>query len=81
MISKMYTIYTQNSCGYCHMAKNLLNDYNIPFIEISLDHDNDARKMLKGMNCKTVPQIFNGELHIGGFTELRESFNESHSTC
>jgi len=37
--------------------------------------------MLKEMDCKTVPQIFNGELHIGGFTELRESFNESHSTC
>ena len=63
------------------MAKNLLNDYNIPFIEISLDHDTEARVMLKELECKTVPQIFDGELHIGGFTELRESFNESHSTC
>tara|TARA_R110001592_G_scaffold3009_1_gene16785 strand:- start:404 stop:583 length:180 start_codon:yes stop_codon:yes gene_type:complete len=54
------------------MAKNLLNDYNIPFVEVSLDHDQDARKMLKGMNCKTVPQIFNGKLHIGGYTELKQ---------
>ena len=68
----MYTIYTQNSCGYCQMAKNLLNEQKIDFLEISLDHDNDARKMLKGMECKTVPQIFNGELHIGGYTELKQ---------
>ena len=68
----MYTIYTQNSCGYCHMAKNLLNENKIEFIEISLDHDQDARKMLKSMECRTVPQIFNGELHIGGYTELKQ---------
>jgi glutaredoxin len=68
----MYTIYTQNSCGYCHMAKNLMNENKIDFLEISLDHDNDARKMLKGMKCRTVPQIFNGELHIGGYTELKQ---------
>ena len=68
----MYTIYTQNSCGYCHMAKNIMNEHNISFIEISLDHDYQARTMLKGMKCKTVPQIFNGELHIGGYTELKQ---------
>jgi glutaredoxin 3 len=68
----MYTIYTQNSCGYCHMAKNLLNEQKIDFIEVSLDHDQDARRMLKSMECRTVPQIFNGELHIGGYTELKQ---------
>ena len=68
----MYTIYTQNSCGYCHMAKNLLNENKIEFIEVSLDHDQDARRMLKSMECRTVPQIFNGELHIGGYTELKQ---------
>ena len=71
MIPPLYTIYTQNSCGYCHLAKNLMNEQGIAFIEISIDHDQDARKMLKDMNCKTVPQIFDGELHIGGYTDLR----------
>jgi glutaredoxin len=28
--------------------------------------------MLKSMECRTVPQIFNGELHIGGYTELKQ---------
>ena len=68
----MYTIYTQNSCGYCHMAKNLMNEQNISFIEISLDNDTEARVMLKEKKCRTVPQIFNGELHIGGYTELKQ---------
>ena len=68
----MYTIYTQNSCGYCHMAKNLLNEQKIDFIEVSLDHDQEARIMLTEMKCRTVPQIFNGELHIGGYTELKQ---------
>jgi len=54
------------------MAKNLMNENKIDFLEISLDHDNDARNMLKSMECKTVPQIFNGELHIGGYTELKQ---------
>ena len=67
----MYTIYTQNSCGYCHLAKNLLNEHKIPFVEVSLEHDDKARIMLKEMKCRTVPQIFNGELHIGGYTDLR----------
>jgi glutaredoxin 3 len=53
------------------MAKNLLNEQKIDFIEVSLDHDKEARVMLKEMKCRTVPQIFNGELHIGGYTELK----------
>ena len=61
----IYTIYTRPLCGYCDAAKELMKECNISFNEISIDHDQDARKMLKDMNCKTVPQIFDGELHIG----------------
>ena len=71
----MYTIYTQSRCGFCDAAKNLLNERSIAFIEISLDHDQEARIMLKEMKCKTVPQIFDGELHIGGYIELTEYLN------
>ena len=67
----MYTIYTQSRCGFCDAAKNLLDEHGITFIEVSLEHDQEARIMLKEMKCKTVPQIFDGELHIGGYTDLR----------
>ena len=68
----IYTVYTQSRCGFCDAAKNLLEDSGIAFTEISIENDQDARIMLKDMGCKTVPQIFNGELHIGGYTELKE---------
>ena len=68
----IYTVYTQSRCVFCDAAKNLLEDSGIAFTEISIEHDQDARIMLKDMGCKTVPQIFNGELHIGGYTELKE---------
>ena len=71
----IYTVYTQSRCGFCDAAKNLLEDSGIAFMEVSLDYDKEARTMLKDMGCKTVPQIFNGELHIGGYTELREYLN------
>ena len=77
MIPPLYTIYTQDSCGYCHLAKNLMNDNGIAFIEVSLEHDQEARIMLKEMKCRTVPQIFNGELHIGGYTELVDYLNQA----
>ena len=67
----IYTIYTQSRCGFCDAAKNLLDEHGIAFMEISIEHDQEARIMLKEMKCTTVPQIFDGELHIGGYTELR----------
>ena len=73
----IYTIYTRPLCGYCDAAKELMKECNISFNEISIDHDQDAKKMLKDMNCKTVPQIFDGELHIGGYTELVDYLNQA----
>ena len=52
MIPPLYTIYTQSRCGFCDAAKNLMTEQGIAFIEISLDHDQEARIMLKEMKCK-----------------------------
>jgi len=47
---------------------------NITFMEISIDHDNQARTMLREEGHKTVPQIFdNDNNHIGGFDELKKA--------
>ena len=54
-----------------------MNDKGIAFIEVSLEHDQEARIMLKEMKCRTVPQIFDGELHIGGYTELVDYLNQA----
>jgi glutaredoxin 3 len=67
-------IYTTRSCPYCRMAKELLQKRNLAYEEISVDEDFEARaEMLEKANGRrTVPQIFFGDMHIGGCDELYE---------
>ena len=70
---KKVTIYTGPMCNYCSAAKNLLNKKKINYEEIDIGYDEKKREeMLKKSNgAKTIPQIFIGEKHIGGYVELR----------
>ena len=64
-------MYTANPCPYCLYAKRLLNERNIAFIEQDLTGDFEGRKNLINRTGKrTVPQIFFGDHHVGGFEEL-----------
>lgn len=65
-------VYTSVPCGYCNAAKSLLNQLNLPFEERDLTGDSAARmELMQKTGQRTVPQIFVGEVHVGGFTELR----------
>ena len=65
-------IYSSSLCGYCYQAKNLLKKKNISFQEIDVDEDFNKRKEMisKSNGRKTVPQIFFGDIHIGGCDDL-----------
>ncbi len=64
-------VYLTTWCGYCRAAKQLLKKRGIPFEEINLDGDSDGRRELAGRTGqRTVPQIFAGETHVGGFDDL-----------
>ena len=68
---KTVRIYTKSTCGYCHMAKRLLDNENIPFEEIDVTFDSEKhQEMIELSGRYTVPQVFIGEQAIGGFTEL-----------
>ena len=67
----MYVIYTQKTCGFCVMAKELLEAHSQQYTEIAIDEDDEAKKYVKGF-AKTVPQIFCKEQLIGGYEELYE---------
>ena len=60
-------------CNYCSAAKHLLNKKKINFEEIDIGYDDEKREeMLKKSNgARTIPQIFIGEKHVGGYVELR----------
>ena len=65
-------IYSSSLCGYCYQAKTLLKRKNILFQEIDVDEDFNKRKeMIAKSNGRTsVPQIFFGDIHIGGCDDL-----------
>ncbi|HIG79597.1 MAG TPA: glutaredoxin 3 [Cycloclasticus sp.] len=64
-------IYTTEFCPYCVHVKRLLNHKNIEFTEIDVGKEPRKRaEMMQKSQRTTVPQIFNGTIHIGDCTEL-----------
>ena len=66
------TIYTSQLCGYCHAAKRLLNSKDVSYDEIDVMINPDKRQemMQRAHGRHTVPQIFIGDTHVGGFDDL-----------
>jgi glutaredoxin 3 len=69
---KPVTLYTTISCGFCRRAKEFLQERGVPYTEIDVTGDDAAREKLveKARGMRTVPQIFIGEHHIGGYTDM-----------
>ncbi len=65
-------IYTTRYCPYCHAAKALLKSKGAAFNEIDVSGNYELReKMIARANGGyTVPQIFIGDVHVGGCDEL-----------
>ena len=68
----LITIYTKETCPYCDMAKQLLvNEGVVGFNEIRIDLDNKMRdEMVSRTGRRTVPQIYIGDFHVGGYDDL-----------
>jgi glutaredoxin 3 len=70
-MSSQVTIYSTRFCPYCVAAKQLLNSKDISFEDIPVDGDAQLRrKMTELSGQRTVPQIWIGETHVGGYTDL-----------
>jgi glutaredoxin 3 len=69
---KDVTIYTTDSCPYCRRAEAFLHERGVPFKQIDVTGDDAARVKLVELSGgrRTVPQIFIGELAVGGYTDL-----------
>lgn len=65
-------VYSKDYCPYCVKAKTLLKQKGASFREIDVMRDPNAlQEMLaKSGGRKTVPQVFIGGRHIGGFDDL-----------
>ncbi|ODT68116.1 MAG: glutaredoxin 3 [Pelagibacterium sp. SCN 63-23] len=64
-------IYTTPTCPYCHAAKALLADKGVAYEEITvLDPQLREAMTQRAHGRRTVPQIFIGEMHVGGYDDM-----------
>jgi glutaredoxin 3 len=65
-------IYTTRYCPYCHAAKRLLTQKGVEFREIDVSGDLNRRSEMvaRAKGRMTVPQIFVGSVHVGGYDDL-----------
>ena len=69
---KPVRIYTTTYCSFCSQAKDLLRRKGIAFEEIDVTEDPQTRDQLVEMTggLRTVPQIWIGTTHVGGYSDL-----------
>jgi len=76
-MTKSIIIYSKGYCPYCKNAKVLLNAKGVTFTEFDIT-DNPAltAEMIERSGRRTVPQIFIGDIHVGGSDDL-DALNDS----
>lgn len=67
-------MYTTGFCPYCKMAESLLRSRGVQVIEkIRVDLEPAQREeMLNKTGRRTVPQIYIGDFHVGGYDDLTQ---------
>lgn len=70
MVAKVL-IYSSRLCPYCRMAERLLEQKGVQAEKVMVDENPVRREeMTRRAGRTSVPQIFIGETHVGGYTEL-----------
>ena len=65
------TIYTRMMCGYCAAAKRLLDRKGVGYVEHDASFSPELRReMIERSGRTTFPQIFVGDVHVGGCDDL-----------
>lgn len=67
-----FEVYGTVRCPFCLLARRLLKHYGYPFDDYSVDREPGVRaEMEQRSGRRSVPQIFLGDTHIGGYDELQ----------
>ena len=72
------TIYSTTWCPWCDRAKRLLDRKGIEWREVDVEldwNDHDRARLEKISGFKSVPQIFIGDTHVGGYDDLAKLEN------
>ncbi len=72
-MSTKVEVFTTGRCPYCGWAKRLLDKKGVAYEEIRIDLDEAKREELaKRTDHSSVPQIFIGDTHVGGYDKMVE---------
>lgn len=71
------TMYATSTCPYCQAARRLLANKGIQFNEIEVTSIEIRAEMINRSGRRTVPQIFFGNWHVGGYDDLAQLEEES----
>jgi glutaredoxin 3 len=74
MVMAKVRMYSTRVCPYCQMAERLLRSKGVAEIEkILIDVDPALREeMMEKTGRRTVPQIYVGDTHVGGYDDLAD---------
>jgi glutaredoxin 3 len=65
------TVYATSWCPYCAMARRLFEEKGVSWEEIDVEAEPARRsEMMQRSGRRTVPQIWIGERHVGGYDDL-----------
>ncbi len=68
---KQIQMYSKSWCPYCRMAKRLLAAKGQQWSEVDIEEEpGRAREMVERSGRATVPQIWIGDRHVGGYEDL-----------
>ena len=72
----VFKVYTKKVCPFCNMAKTLLKNKGYEYEEINVEEEGfDFEALKEKTKQMTVPQIFEDDKFIGGFSELKTYFS------
>ena len=72
-MSAVVVMYSTRFCPYCMRARSLLDSKKVDYTDIGVDGRADLRnEMIERSGRYTVPQIWIGEQHVGGFDDLAQ---------
>jgi glutaredoxin 3 len=70
-MSAKVKMYSTRFCPYCIRARMMLESKGIEFEDIGVDGDPERRReMMELSGRRTVPQIWVGDTHVGGYDDL-----------
>jgi len=74
----MFEVYGTPQCPWCDRVKDLISKNNLEYNYTDVSESIGAQKMFREKQLRTVPQVFLGDKHIGGYEATQQYLNKQY---